>query len=214
MVRLFNRIVCMENTKLPRRILEWDYKCNAQGWLSDMLLICTETGIPIPDEIRFVYDLVPVKRKLMIKNRQEWKDAAENMSMLCTYVKIRDFTEVGQLVQVNLKRNHRSLVSHLLCGILPLGVETGRYTDIKKELRFCKICTTQEIEDEMHFIFACPVFDDARERFIKPLYKDNPECNMMNNFEKLMWMLHRSRIKEFGAAFAGLYQCRQDHLYK
>ena len=76
-VRLFNRIVCMERTKLSRRILEWDYKGNAKGWLSDMLTICTETGIPIPDEIRFVYDLDPVKRKLMMKNRQEWKDATE-----------------------------------------------------------------------------------------------------------------------------------------
>ena len=150
----------------------------------------------------------------MVKNRQEWRDASENMLKLCTYVKIRDFTEIGQLVQVNLKRNHRSLVSCLLCGILPLGVETGCYKDIKKELRFCKICEKQEIEDEMHFIFVCPIFEEARERLIKPLYKSNPECSNMVNHEKLKWMLHRSRIKEFGVAFAGLYQCRQDHLYK
>ena len=214
MIRLFNRIVCMDSTRLPRRILEWDYRCRAKGWLSDLLSVCAEANVPIPDEIRFIYDIDPVRRKLIVKNRQEWRNAAENMSKLCTYIKIRDFSEIGQLVQSNLKRNHRCLVSRLLCGILPLGVETGRYTNIKKELRFCKICKTQEIDDEIHFIFICSKFKDAREKFIEPLYKGVPECSNMNNFEKLEWMLHRSRIREFGAAFAGLYKCRQDFLYK
>ena len=61
--------------------------------------------MPVPDEIRFVYDSDPVKRIFIVKNRQEWKDAAENMSKLCTYVKIRDFCEIGQLNQSNLRRN-------------------------------------------------------------------------------------------------------------
>ena len=115
---------------------------------------------------------------------------------------------------VQSHRNHRSLVARLLCGILPLGVETGRYKDIKKELRFCKICEGSEIEDEIHFIFVCPVFEDARERLIDPLLRNNPEKDTMSKCEKLQWLLHKSRIKEFGAALAGLYQCRQDYLYK
>ncbi len=105
-IRLFKHIVSMSNERLPRCILAWDYKSRAKGWLGDLLSVCTSVAIPIPDEIRFVYDMEPIKSIMVKLNRDEWKSAAENMSKLCTYVKIRDFCEISQLVQVNLKRNH------------------------------------------------------------------------------------------------------------
>ena len=64
------------------------------------------------------------------------------MSKLDTYVKIKDFTEIGTLVKANLYRSHRSLVARLLCGILPLEVETGRFAHnkVEREFRYCKLC--------------------------------------------------------------------------
>ena len=139
----------MNNGKIPRQILEGDYKCRASGWLGDLLNVCKKTEIPIPDEIRFIYELDPVKRKMMMQSHNEWKSATEDMSKLCTYVIVKDFTKIGTLVRSNLQRNHRSLVARLLCSILPLDIETGRYTRIKRERRFCKLCEGNVLEDEM-----------------------------------------------------------------
>ena len=151
----------------------------------------------------------------MVKlNREEWKSATEKMSKLCTYVRIRDFCEIGQLVQVDRKRNHRSLMAHLLCGILPLEVETGRYTDTKKELRFCKCCKGGTLEDKVRFLFHCDKFEEERKCLIDPLLDHNPETKEMNEFEKLKWLLDRSRVKDFAVSPAGMYQARQDFLYK
>ena len=57
---LDNRIVARYNTRPPRCNLQWDYKCNAKEWLSDMLAVCTQTGITILDKIGFEYDIDPI----------------------------------------------------------------------------------------------------------------------------------------------------------
>ncbi len=64
--------------------------------------------------------------------REEWKDATERMPKLDTYKVAKDFTELAILVKCNLPHNERRLVACLLCGILPLEIETGRYKEKNK----------------------------------------------------------------------------------
>ena len=53
----------------------------------------------------------------------------------------------------NLQRNERSILAQLRMGILPLTIETGRFINQPLEQRLCKICDSNEVEDEWHFIF-------------------------------------------------------------
>ena len=57
---------------------------------------------------------------------------------LSAYCQIKDFTEPALIVNSNLHRSERSLLSHLLCGIFPLVIETGRYRRTDREERFVK----------------------------------------------------------------------------
>ncbi len=139
-MRLFNRFTAMSPDKLPRKVLTWDYKSGGKRWLSDVLKVCASIDIPMPTELRYIYDLEPIERKFLVQCRKEWKTAASTMSKLCTYVEIKDFEEVGVLVQANLPRNECSLLSRLLCGILPLEVETGRFKKKLKAIRLCRTC--------------------------------------------------------------------------
>ena len=59
----------------------------------------------------------------------------------------------------------------LKCGVHMLEVERGRYFGIQRFLRLCKLCGENEVEDEMHFIFKCPVYDDLRYTYIPVKYK-------------------------------------------
>ena len=38
-------------------------------------------------------------------------------------------------------------------------VEIGRYKNLETEERLCKLCITQKIEDEYHFLIDCPIYD-------------------------------------------------------
>ena len=44
-----------------------------------------------------------------------------------------------------------------------LRIETGRWSTIPKEERFCEICNNGEVEDETHFILSCPASRNLRE---------------------------------------------------
>ena len=218
MIRLYNRICAMERTKLPRMVLEWDYKVGAKGWLGDVLSLCHESNIPPPTELKYVYDLEPIQSRFLRQCREEWKDAAEKMPKLDTYKVAKDFTEPAILVKSNLPRNERSLVARLLCGILPLEVETGRYKDKKKDKkerkeRYCKVCKTNSVEDEVHFLFCCSALESIRKVKLDPILKSNRETRRFNNIQKLQWLISKDNIKEFGQALAGLYQARHEALF-
>jgi hypothetical protein len=63
---------------------------------------------------------------------------------------------------MNLKKNERSVLAQYRCGILPLKIETGRYTGMPVEQRLCQLCDLGEIENERHFLFHCPLYSDLR----------------------------------------------------
>ena len=54
-------------------------------------------------------------------------------------------------------------MAQLRFGILPLRVETGRFTNLDLENRTCLLCNREEVEDECHFLFACPKYNTNRE---------------------------------------------------
>ena len=213
-IRLYNRISVMSEFRLPRKVLDWDIKCGVDGWVNDFVNVCKTTNIPVPTRLNLIYDLEPIRRKMELQCRDEWRDAAGRMSKLRTYVKIKDFTEIGTLVKANLPRSTRSLVSRFLCGILPLEVETGRYNRTKKELRFCKLCEKQEVEDELHFLFRCKRLEPVREVTLDTFLSSNAERKTMTEYEKNQWMLDKARIKEFADVLTQMFQARQNTMSK
>ncbi len=168
---------------------------------------------PPPTELKFVYDLDPIQSKFLRKCREEWKDAAEGMSKLDTYREVKDFADIAILAKSNLPRNERSLVARLLCGILPLEIETSRFKDKKRQTRLCKLCLSGKVEDELHFIFECSALTPVRENKLDPLLLEDRDTRRMTKGEKLTWLINRDHIKDFGKVLACLYQARQDKVY-
>ena len=139
------------------------------------------------------------------------------MSKLSTYCQVKDFTEPAVMVRSNIHRNDRSVLSRLLCGILPLEIETGRYNKRKKverNARYCKVCGKDEVEDETHLIFICSELKSIRKEHLKPFLTTSRETASMSNTEKLQWLLHKDRIKEFSAILSIIFNARQNKMYR
>ena len=47
-----------------------------------------------------------------------------------------------------------------------LRIQTGRYgaNRIPRNERVCVYCSLNDIDDELHFICKCPIFDDVRKK--------------------------------------------------
>ena len=61
---------------------------------------------------------------------------------------------------------HRSLITKLKTGVLPLLIETGRFKGIPLNERICQICNCGEPETEYHFILHCTSLQVEREEFL------------------------------------------------
>ena len=118
------------------------------------------------------------------------------------------------MVKSNLNRNERSLLSCLLCCILPLEVETGRYIRTDREEIFCKTCAKEEVENEVHLVFECPKLKDTQQIFLKLILLSSRETKDRSNTEKFAWLLKKENIKEFSKALTQIYHDRQSKLYK
>ncbi len=47
-------------------------------------------------------------------------------------------------------------------GVLPLAIETGRFKSIPLEERVCVLCNINVIEDEMHMLCTCTLYQHLR----------------------------------------------------
>ena len=67
-------------------------------------------------------------------------------------------------------------MSRLRLSSHQLKIETGRYAQnrIERNLRYCTICNSNEIEDEFHFVIMCPSYRELRKKFIKSYYYKKP----------------------------------------
>ncbi len=52
------------------------------------------------------------------------------------------------------------------CGTAPLWIETGRFENMNVEEWICRICNTDVIEDEMHFLMSCNAHQQERYKLL------------------------------------------------
>jgi hypothetical protein len=48
-------------------------------------------------------------------------------------------------------------------------IECGRYHNIPREEQICKLCKSNEIENEEHFLISCDAYDNIRQDFLTVL---------------------------------------------
>ena len=66
---------------------------------------------------------------------------------------------------------NRRLFTMLRCGTNSLRIETGRWKKEPFEKRVCDICLASQVEDEMHFLLDCGVYDAARESMYDDIFR-------------------------------------------
>ena len=87
-----------------------------------------------------------------------------NGNKLRTYRTYKTEVKTERYLTIQIPRNVRRTVALFRSGSLPLSIETGRYTRPRKpvEERICRLCDTNCVECEKHFLMACPLYDDFR----------------------------------------------------
>ena len=128
-----------------------------------------------------------IKNRLISIMQEQWREEIDNKPKLRTYKLFKNEFKTEDYVFCN-DRQKRSLVAQVRIGILPLRIETGRFSNIALNERHCYMCPGNDVEDEIHFICKCPLYEDLRDNLFHSALQKSPIFMTMNDTQKLVYL--------------------------
>ena len=105
----------------------------------------------------------------------------KEMSRLVYYSQLKTDFALENYVTAVKNRKQRGLIAKARMGILPIRIETGRYTGLPRNERVCTNCDDGVVEDKPHVLFHCPKYDERRTLFYNELLTNELAYNIKNS---------------------------------
>ena len=185
MVRLWCRLKNMDETRLTRKIFDWSYSVslsNVKTWEHNVKKYLREANMSHyagKEPVNTKASLSMFRDYLNKKDKADWArnvwddtNNETNGNKLRLYRCFKSDIFVETYVTTIMPFAHKRGLAMLRCGSLPLEVELGRRKKLLLENRICKMCTDEKIEDEIHFLLECPLYDDLRSNLLLYLCND------------------------------------------
>ena len=211
--RYWNTLVKMNENRIPKKILMWEREKRGLNWSSEvknMLLELGREGVFYNNEI---INLTEIKNILCEKEKEAWKCNVVSVPKLRSFILFKKEMSPEPYIFKVINRGHRSILAQLRCGILPLRIETGRFQNIPPEFRLCLLCNQNCTEDENHFLFNCPFYEDLRQVFFTKVIAMFPNFSMLDFGEKCNILFSENLVKETASFIYTLYKNRQKSMY-
>ena len=86
-------------------------------------------------------------------------------------------------------------MAKLRCSDHNLRIETGRRDNTPPELRHCRLCNNQEVENELHFLIECRTYGVQRKKLFETAENEVKAFGTMNSKQKFIYLLSTENIK-------------------
>jgi len=184
MIRYWNKLVQMDDHRITKKVFIADYNSHTEknNWTQDLKKILSTIGLANNFENKTVVNLSQAKDQIHLYYANKWSQDIQHVPKLRTYRLFKSAFKTEEYIELNLKKNERSMLCQLRMGILPLRVETGRFVGEPLEQRTCRLCHADSIEDEVHFLFECDTYNDLRHIHLADI---SPELTNHNSISKL-----------------------------
>ena len=106
-----------------------------------------------------------MNQRLKYQYIKNWHDTIYDQPKLEYYRMFKtEFAYEKYLDCINSK-NHKQQLSRFRLSAHKLEIETGRYNNIPRDERKCKLCNLNTVESEYHFLLICPIYKDLRTKY-------------------------------------------------
>ena len=161
----------MEADRLPKQCYQMLLSLDGRGkkcWITNIKEILSSSGFQfvwinqgVGNEQNF---LNVFKQRLIDMFMQDWSSTLRDGNRYELYRTFKDiFSKEAYLANIDIVC-FRIAFSHIRLGVLPINCNMYRYSENPSDKQ-C-ICGSQE-ENEHHFLYVCPVYDDLRLKFLK-----------------------------------------------
>ncbi len=161
-VRLYNRFIDMNPNRLNKSVFIQDKTATGHNWHKQFKLLLDDCNVANFWQNGQQVPLDLFKNRIEERFAADWEHHCARKPKLCTYVTFKDGPVTASHISCNMPKYERSLISQLRLGILPLRIETGRYSKLETKDRLCLLCNSNEVEDESHFLFKCNFYSTLR----------------------------------------------------
>ena len=124
-LRLWNRLVSLDEDCITRTVFEVDYLNNGK-WCKSVKKIFTDMDMSDVYFNKEECDMETCKQTLLSVFSQSWKKEIKKKPKLRTNFKFKNEHKTEKYVTLNLRSNERSVLAQLRTGTLPLQIEVGR----------------------------------------------------------------------------------------
>lgn len=211
-LRYWNRLLDMSNDRLTKHVFNSDYLLCNNNWSADVKCICRMLDIDNVFDNRTSLCSDDLVGKLHVLDEQEWLNSVHRKPKLRTYLLFKNELKVESYVKYYMHKRRRSLLAQFRLGILPLRIETGRYSNTPADERICQMCNLNSVEDEYHFVMNCPLYDDLRTNLF---HRAQDLCENFNIYDQntKFEFLFETCHKILSQYIIEAYQRRQNTLY-
>ena len=129
MIRLWNRIIKMPDSRLPKIIFENEFE-SRKSWGRDIRSIFEQSNYLHIFENKLTIDPSDIQKKLLEMFTNNFTDSLPLKPKLRNYALFKFSFEPEPYVCAYLSRNKRSIFAQSRMGILPLRIETGRFQNM------------------------------------------------------------------------------------
>ena len=194
----------MDSARLNRRMFEWAYR-QAIGNVKN--LIWKTRKFFKQNDLNMLLDRsTPMLKHIAVKNVskvafniflrkweneivQEKSKGKNGKNKLRMYKNFKTVFCTEQYVQAfYIGRKAKIAFTKFRCGIAPINIEIGRYKNLPVEERLCPFCP-ECIEDEVHVITCCPLYDDVRNELYDFIKGVDVNFELLNNIDKTIYIL-------------------------
>ena len=212
MVLFWNHLVNMSDNRLPKKILLYNIKnsneCN--NWFTELKKLIT---IPRVENLP-ILNIEQCKNEFTIKQISAWNQNRYQKLKLRYYNLFKPSLETEPYVLSNLTKSQRSMYAQFRSGILPIAIETGRFSNVSLNNRLCVMCNSQQIEDEFHFLCECSKYQNERQKLYNKIITKYPDFMQLDDIDKFM-LLNCAQYQYYTAIYIGnAYNLRKTSLYK
>lgn len=208
-VRLWSRLVNMEDNHPAKKVFMWSAtlaRTRHKNWNFMLRELLSSLGMNHFLEfgsINSQFLTATVKEKLSegehdLWFQNLWNDVNKpNGNKLRTYRTFKSDLGVEQYMLLNVSKLQRRSLTKLRLGVLPLAIETGRHTRPITPLneRVCRLCNIDTVENELHFLIHCPLYDDQRVLLFNKAQELNNLFSNMNDDDKMIFLMQEVSLQ-------------------
>ena len=192
MLRLWNRLVALPESRLTNHIFHWDltYKNRPGSWSDVICKLFSDNGLDFYFENVQICELESVYVILKANECESWNNRRYTKPKLRYYNMYKSDLEQECYLNLNIPKYHRSLFAQFRAGILPLAVEVGRYRSLPLSERVCTLCQLQLVEDEYHILCVCGSYDEFRTTLYNKASTTFNEFHNIPELDKFVYLIN------------------------